>query len=139
MPAAAGLLLPAAAARAEDPASLIWNPASIRWQRFDKDGSKYAVLEGDREIPGRGFTYAFWLPDGVWVNPHWHTEDARVVVVRGTLLLGFGTKLDKEDVTAIGPGGYFVVRAKQPHYEAARGDTLIIGAASGVWRTHEVE
>ncbi len=49
----------------ERPESLIWSPESIRWDRTDADGTKYAVIDGDRERPGQPFTYAFWMPDGV--------------------------------------------------------------------------
>jgi uncharacterized RmlC-like cupin family protein len=124
---------------AEDPATLLWRPQDIVWQRTDPDGTKYAILDGDREKPGAPFTYAFWMPDGAWVGAHHHSQQAHVAVVQGTLLLGFGRKMDKAKTKAIQAGEFFIVRPGVPHFEGARGETLIIGSALGGWRTTTLE
>ncbi|MBY0505110.1 MAG: cupin domain-containing protein [Bryobacteraceae bacterium] len=116
-----------------------WTPGSIAWQRVEADGSKYAVLEGSRDEPGKPFTYAFLLPDGQWVKGHTHTQAARVVVVSGTLLLGEGPRLDRGKVREVKAGEVFYVPANVPHFEGARGDTLIIGFAIGNWKTQNLE
>ncbi|MCX6598322.1 MAG: cupin domain-containing protein [Acidobacteria bacterium] len=123
----------------ERPESLIWSPDSIRWDRTDPDGTKYAVIDGDRERPGQPFTYAFWMPDGVWVKAHTHTQQAHVAVVKGTLLLGFGKKMDQKATKAVKTGEFFIVRAGVPHFEGSRGETLIIGSALGGWKTTPLE
>ena len=89
-----------------------WSPAEIRWQQVNPDGSKYAVLEGDRHKAGELFTYAFFLPDGVWVGPHMHSQDARVAVVSGTLLLGEGPRMSGEP-QPLPTGTFFVVLSEQ--------------------------
>ena len=122
-----------------DPLKRIWNLDSIHWQRTDPDGSKYAVIDGDREVPGKPFTYAFWMPKGLWVKAHTHTQQAHVAVVKGTLLLGYGTRMDKSKIVAIPKGGYFVVRANEPHFGGCDAETLIIGSALGGWKTSELE
>jgi quercetin dioxygenase-like cupin family protein len=119
-------------------ASTIWDPARIHWQEQNADGSKYAVIEGDRSKPGP-FTYAFLLPDGVWVPPHSHTGTARVFVVSGTLLLGDGPSLDKSTARAIPSGGVFLVPHDSPHWEGAKGETLIVGIGIGPWKTTYLE
>jgi quercetin dioxygenase-like cupin family protein len=119
--------------------SLIWNPDRIRWQREEEGGAKYAVLDGDREKVGASFSYAFWMPNGHWVKAHTHTQQAHVTVVRGTLLLGFGPKMDKQNVVRVRAGEHFIVRAGVAHYEGAEGETLIIGAALGGWKTTNLE
>lgn len=116
-----------------------WSPADIVWQRTEPNGAKYAVLEGNRDKPGQPFTYAYLLPDSQWVKAHTHTQAARVVVVKGILLLGEGPHLDRSTVREIKAGQAFFVPANWPHYEGARGDTLIIGMATGVWKTKELE
>jgi len=88
------------------------------------------VLDGDRDKPGTPFSYAFSMLDGLWVKAHTHTQRAHVTVVRGTLLLGFGRRMD---------GQHFIVRAGVPHYEGTEGETLIIGAALGGWKTRNFE
>ncbi|MBC7928765.1 MAG: cupin domain-containing protein [Bryobacteraceae bacterium] len=124
---------------AEKAESLVWSPLEIQWQREERGGAKYAVLEGDRDRAGSLFTYAFQMPSGLWVGGHHHTQDAHVVVVRGTLLLGWGRRMRKDAVRRIGAGGFFVVRAGVEHFEGCEGETLIIGTSVGPWKTTELE
>src|SRR5215471_1944751 len=46
----------------QSPAVQTWNPENIVWQRTDSDGTKWAVLEGDKDVPRKPFTYAFFPP-----------------------------------------------------------------------------
>lgn len=84
----------------QSPAVRTWNPENIVWQRTDSDGTKWAVLEGDKDAPGKAFTYAFFLPAGHWEH-HCHNQDARVAVVSGALKVAVGPVLNKasEDVS----------------------------------------
>lgn len=118
---------------------MIWSPDQIHWQRQDPDGTRYSVLRGDREKPGQPFTYAFWMPGGVWVKAHHHTQDAHVAVLRGTIKLGFGRKMDRTKAISIAAGGFFVVPAGVPHFEGSQGECLIIGTAMGGWKTTNLE
>jgi len=52
-----------------------WDAKTIVWQDIEPDGTKYALLEGVRNTPGKAFTYAFFIPAGYWEH-HWHTQDA---------------------------------------------------------------
>jgi hypothetical protein len=113
----------------------VWSAATIQWQQTNPDGSKYAVLEGHRDVAGEPFTYAFLLPSGVWVGPHVHSEDARVTVVSGTLLLGEGATMNPRNARPMRAGTFFLVPKNVPHWEGARVDTLIIGTAHGPWAT----
>ncbi len=117
----------------------VWRPEDIEWQRKDPDGTRYAVLDGDRARAGAPFSYAFWMPGGVWVKAHYHTQQAHVTVVRGTLRLGFGRRLDRRAAMELRAGDFFIVRAEEPHYEGSDGECLIIGTALGGWNTRELE
>jgi mannose-6-phosphate isomerase-like protein (cupin superfamily) len=128
-----------AALAGEKPEDLIYSLDKIRWQREEFGGARYAVLDGDREKPGEPFTYAFWMPPGVWVPAHTHSQQAHVAVLKGRLLLGFGKKLDKRRTNAIPAGQFFIVRAGVPHYEGCEEETLIIGSALGGWKTAMLE
>ncbi len=114
-----------------------WHIDSIAWDTIFVDGSKLAILEGRRDVPGEVFTYAFYLPDGKWVSAHWHCADARVFVASGTLLLGYGERMDKQNIRAYEQGAYLLVPFKVPHFEGARGNTTIIGTGTGPWCTYE--
>lgn len=128
-----------AAEQGQDPATLVWGPDSIQWQPDDPPGARYAVLDGDRDRPGSLFTYAFWLPGGVWAPAHHHSQAAHVGVVRGTLKLGFGRRLDKDRTVAIPAGHFFIVRAGEAHYEGSDGERVIIATALGGWKTTVIE
>lgn len=115
--------------------SLVWALDTIAWEPDDPPGSKYAVLQGDRDRPGTLFTYAFLLPGGVWAPPHFHSQAAHVAVLKGTLKLGFGSKADRSLARAIPAGQFFVVPANQPHFEGSDDECLIVGTAMGGWKT----
>jgi len=112
-----------------------WNPANIRWQVESEDGTKWAVLEGRRDVPGEAFTYAFLLPGGYWEH-HWHASDARVAVVRGALRVSFGHALDSLSAQAYPVGTFLLVPANTQHTMGAEVETIIIGTAVGPWATH---
>jgi quercetin dioxygenase-like cupin family protein len=116
-----------------------WTPDKIVWQQVNADGTKYALLEGRRDEPGVAFTYAFFIPAGVWDGPHSHSADARVVVVKGRLKLGYGRMLDKITAREFPLGAYLLVPAGAVHFDGADEDTIIIGTAVGPWRTQYVK
>lgn len=121
------------------PGAFAWHPETIPWQSESADGTKYALLEGRRDAAGEAFTYAFFLPGGFWDPPHWHTADARIVVLQGTLYLGYGDSHDDRALQAFRTGSYLLVPAGARHFDGAHEDTLIIGTAVGPWSTHYVD
>jgi quercetin dioxygenase-like cupin family protein len=112
-----------------------WDPKTIPWQEADADGTKYALLEGRRDVSGEAFTYAFFIPAG-YHEHHWHASDARVAVVQGALKVTFGETLDLDHMTSYPVGSYLLVPANVKHTMAADVDTVIIGTAVGPWATH---
>ena len=117
----------------------IWRPDEIEWQLDRPQGCKLSLLEGDWATPGVPFTYAFFMPAGVGFPPHLHPSAARVTVLRGTLLLGEGTRLDKGAAKTIETGSTVFVPGDLPHYEGSKGDTIIIGFAAPPWGTTFLE
>lgn len=115
-----------------------WDPDAIEWQEHDEDGTRYALLEGVKDVPGAAFTYAFFIPAGFWDPPHSHTADARVAVVAGELLLGYGDALDRSQARRFGSGSYLLVPANAVHFDGGEVDTIIIGTAVGPWSTSYV-
>ncbi|OYU16370.1 MAG: hypothetical protein CFE37_01450 [Alphaproteobacteria bacterium PA4] len=112
-----------------------WTPDTIPWEKPNADGTRFALLEGVRNMPGTAFTYAFFIPAGAWDGPHTHSATARVVVARGTLRLGYGNVLDKARVQAFPTGSVLIVPAGARHFDGASEDTIIIGTAVGPWTT----
>jgi len=120
-------------ATAQQPQS--WTPQTIHWQETNPDGTRYAVLQGRRDVPGEAFTYAFFIPAGYWEH-HWHSADARVAVVQGELKVAYGPTLDKAHAQGYGVGSFILVPKNVQHTMGATVDTIIIGTAVGPWATH---
>lgn len=118
---------------------LAWALDTLEWQETSPDGTKYALLEGRREVPGEAFSYAFYIPAGFWDPPHHHTADARVFVLSGSLYLGYGADFGAERLTAYLAGSYLLVPAGALHFDGSDEETVIIGTAAGPWATHYVD
>ena len=129
------LLAPSSPGQAQPATARGWSVESIPWQTAAANGSKYALLEGSRDTPGGAFTYAFFIPAGVWDSPHWHSTTARVFVAKGRLQIGYGDTEDRSKAAAYEAGGYVVVPGGAHHFDGADTDTVIIGVASGPWST----
>ena len=109
----------------------------IAWQEEHADGTRSATLLGTRD-PGVMFTYAFFIPSGVWDSPHAHSADVHLVVARGRLRLGFGGVLDRDAAMTIPAGGFLHVPRGAVHFDGADEDTIILGTATGPWSTEYV-
>jgi hypothetical protein len=116
-----------------------WIAETIEWQVNGSDGTRYALLEGRRDRAGEAFVYAFQMPAGFWDPPHWHTSDAHVTVVKGTLLLGYGETFDPASLSVFPQGSELLVPAGARHFDGSDDATVIVGRATGVWSTHYVD
>jgi hypothetical protein len=136
-PLLTALLLASPALAADRPQG--WTPDSIPWQRTNPDGTRFALREGRRDTAAEPFSYAFFIPAGVWDGPHSHSQTARVFVARGTLWLGYGNRLDRSKARAFPAGSYVLVPAGAVHFDGSDRDTMIIGTASGTWSTDYID
>jgi hypothetical protein len=116
-----------------------WTPDAIPWQRTNPDGTRFALLEGVRDRAGVPFTYAFFIPAGVWDGPHRHAATARVVVAKGRLHIGYGEHTDKASAAVFPAGSVVIVPAGAAHFDGSDEDTIIIGTAVGPWSTDYVD
>lgn len=111
----------------------------IKWQRIDPAGTRFALLDGVRDKAGVSFTYAFFIPAGLWDEPHSHSADARVFVAKGVLRMGFGNAMNKARAVSYPAGSYVLVPAGSNHFDGADEDTVIYGVAVGPWSTTYVD
>lgn len=142
----APILLLAAAPLAAEPAPVKpapaeqgWSVADIPWQTEGAQGTRFALLEGQRDVPSTAFTYAFSIPAGNWDGPHSHSATARVFVVHGTLRIGYGASNDQAAARSYPTGSVVVVPAGAVHFDGADEDTVIIGTAVGPWSTRYLD
>lgn len=133
------LVLSATLAIAQSASSVkTWDPQNIVWQNSYPDGTKWSVLEGNKDEAGKAFTYAFFIPAGYWEH-HSHNQDARVAVISGALKVAIGPTLDKEGARSYPVGTFMLVPANVEHTMGAEVDTIIVGTALGPWKTHHDE
>ena len=116
-----------------------WHIDNIEWQETSANGTKSALLEGRRDLPGRPFTHAFFIPAGFWDLAHWHSADARVAVLRGALHLGYGDVHNASKLSIYRAGSYVIVSANARHFDGSDEDTLSIGTAVGRWTMHYID
>ncbi|OSZ72005.1 hypothetical protein CAP39_01090 [Sphingomonas sp. IBVSS1] len=134
------ILLALAASTAAAPADAVAiTPDTIPWGPPAADGSRFALLDGRRDVAGQSFSYAFALPPGGWDAPHSHSSTARIFVLKGVLKLGWGPTMDKARARAFPAGSFVVVPAGAVHFDGADEETIILGVASGVWATRYVD
>ncbi len=132
-------LLLALAAATAPPGAVAITPATIPWGPTAADGTRFALLDGQREVAGQPFSYAFALPPGVWDKPHSHSSTARIFVLTGVLKLGWGPAMNKAQAQDSPAGSFVVVPAGAVHFDGADEETIILGVASGVWATRYID
>jgi quercetin dioxygenase-like cupin family protein len=132
------MVIGASTAAAQAPAGHVMvQPDAIQW-RGPAAGLQTAVVDGNPQQAGP-FTMMLKLPDGVWIQPHFHNVDKRLVVIRGELLMGHGAKIDAGSTTALKAGGVAVMPANAQHYEGGRGETIVALIANGPFTTTMVK
>lgn len=112
-------------------------PEAIQW-RGAASGLQTAIAEGNPQAAGP-FTMMLRLPDGVWIPPHFHNVDKRLVVIKGELLMGHGKAIDAGTTTPLKAGGVAVMPANTTHYEGGRGETIVALIANGPFTTTMVK
>ena len=97
-----------------------------------------AVLEGDP----RGemlFTVRFRTGGEFEMKPHWHPRNERVTILEGTVGVGFGDEIDRENVTWFGPGDYYVNAKEAHHFVLTDGPAVLQITGIGPWRANFLE
>lgn len=88
-------------------------------------GMAMAVLAGDMGKPGL-YAARIRIPGQLRIPPHIHPEDRVVVVLAGTLHVGFGERFDPALMKALPPGSFFVEPAGLPHFSWAQGGDVTV-------------
>jgi hypothetical protein len=103
------------------PEALKWGPAPPALPA----GAQMAVLAGDPSMKGMPFVIRAKLPDGYKIPPHWHPSDENVTVLKGTLLVGRGEKLDPAKMEELPAGSFMRMPKEMRHCAMAKGETVI--------------
>jgi len=129
---ASGLLLAGAVAlaspvRGEGIAPVRLTPEEIRLSAdTSRPGSmEMAILAGDMGKPGL-YAARIRIPGKLRIPPHVHPEDRVVVVLSGTLHIGFGERFEAAQMKALPPGSFFVEPAGKPHFAWVQDEDVIV-------------
>ena len=109
-------------------------PDQLQWNERPGSTDKTATLFGDPSKPGM-FVQVTKRGPNVWSQPHSHPNERFITVLAGTFFIGTGSKFDKNNTVAIGPGGVVHDIPNQMHYdgtgpEGATLEFIAMGPAS---------
>jgi quercetin dioxygenase-like cupin family protein len=114
--------------RADD---VVWSPGPPTLP----EGTRMMVLEGDPRKEGL-FTIRLQIPAGTRLQPHRHPREERATILSGEVRVGFGDAFDEADMTAFGPGSYYVNPPKSHHYVWIVEDSVMQLTGMGPWELH---
>lgn len=88
-------------------------------------GAKVAVLEGDPKKEGI-FVMRLKFPANYYLPAHIHPKDERVLVISGSVNVGFGDKIDKKNIRHYTAGCFYVNPAGFHHYVFTEDEEVIV-------------
>ena len=91
-------------------------PDQFAWEGRPGSATKSVTVFGD---PAKAGMYVQITKRGPndWSEPHSHPNERFITVLAGTFLIGTGSKFDKTNVVAVGPGGVVHDIPNQMHYD----------------------
>lgn len=97
---------------------IMLNKSDLQWGDAPPSlpaGAKLTVLQGDpsKEAP---FVVRIEFPANYKIPAHWHPTTENVTVLKGSLYMGAGQKLDETNAMAINTGGFASMPAKFAHF-----------------------
>ena len=88
-------------------------------------GLEQAVLFGDPSKPGI-YVVRVRFPPGVHSNPHFHSQDRHVTVIKGIWWMGVGEQLDLGRAVPMKAGSYVFHPAGAAHWDGAGEQETIV-------------
>ena len=94
----------------------------IPWQKAEGMPAGVMVSHAAGEAKGGAAVDFLMFPAGTRVPPHWHSANHVVTVLSGKLVIGSPGEKGQD----VGPGGYFKLTGKTPHWTTAKEDTVFV-------------
>src|SRR5580658_9314384 len=88
-------------------------------------GFEQAVLFGDPMKAGL-YVVRVRFPPGIHSNPHYHSQDRHVTVIKGVWYMGTGDKADISTAVALKAGSYAYHPAHAMHWDGAGAEEAIV-------------
>ncbi len=92
------------------------DPELVQWAETVYPGTEITAVFGDMKQAGQMYTIRLKLPANYVVPPHTHTQDEYMTVISGSLNVGIGESVDKDDTVFLPVGGAVGIPGKVPHY-----------------------
>jgi quercetin dioxygenase-like cupin family protein len=86
---------------------------------------KVAILQGDPMTTGRSYVVRVSCTDGSKVAPHTHPATENVTIVKGSFLMGMGSKWDDALLKELPTGAFGSMMPNMAHFAACKGDTVV--------------
>jgi len=99
-------------------------PDDLKWISTPY-GVYIAKLTGDDKTAGM-YVIRYRFPANFRVQPHFHPDDRLVVVLSGTLHVGYGERFNESTLKALPAGSIWTEPAEQPHFVWAKDGEVII-------------
>ncbi len=113
-------------------------PAELKFVAMP-NGTFQAAVVGDATKPGP-YAVRTRLPAGLRIPPHSHPEARIVLIVSGTLFVGFGDWFYEAKMTPLAAGSVFTEPANQRHFTWAKdGEVLLHVTGDGPTATKWVD
>jgi len=96
-------------------------------------GVELAVLEGDPKAAGI-FTLRLKAPPGFLLAPHTHPVDERVTVISGSISVGFGHQVQKDQARTFRAGAFYVNPPGATHYVFSDEGAVVQITGMGPWK-----
>jgi quercetin dioxygenase-like cupin family protein len=98
-------------------------PEQIQFK--NSTGSEQVVLFGDPSKPGL-YVVRIRFPPGVHSNPHYHSTDRHVTVIRGVWYMGTGDHADMSKAVPLKAGSYAFHPAHAVHWDGAGAEETVV-------------
>lgn len=92
------------------------DPDLVQWVETVYPGTQVTQVFGDPKQPGQMYAIRLKLPANYIVPPHTHTQDEYMTVISGSLNIGIGISVNKDDTVFLPVGGAVGIPGKVPHY-----------------------
>jgi len=106
---------------------VILMPDALQWKPNPMlpPGAQATILSGDPTKAGSVYAIRLKVPDGFKIPLHWHPSAENVTVLKGTLMIGVGEKVDPDKLKAVPAGGFMQMPKQMRHFGMARGETIL--------------
>jgi quercetin dioxygenase-like cupin family protein len=108
-------------------------PDDLQFVRMH-NGTDQANVVGDITAQGP-YAVRTRFPAGLRIQPHFHPEARIVLIMSGTLYVGYGDRFDEATLVALPAGSVFTEPARRPHFTWAK-DGAVVLHVTGVGPTN---